>query len=107
MKEKHDSSGEGNDCFYLPKSISFPIYIRTRKKGDRIQLKGAKNQSQKIKDVFINEKVPIYNRDEWPIVTDRDDNILWVPLLKKSIFEAPDNERQEAILLKYKLQNHV
>lgn len=107
MKEKHDSSGEGNDCFYLPKSISFPIYIRTRKKGDRIQLKGAKNQSQKIKDVFINEKVPIYKRDEWPIVTDRDDNILWVPLLKKSIFEAPDNERQEAILLKYKLQNHV
>lgn len=106
MSENHDGKKDGKDCFYLPKTISFPLYIRTRKKGDRIQLKGNRRQSQKIKSLFINEKIPLQQRDEWPIVTDQNDQILWVPLLKKSNFEASHQERKEAILLQYIVKNN-
>ena len=106
MTENQDGKVDGKDCFYLPKTISFPLYIRTRKKGDRIQLKGKKDQSQKIKAVFINEKIPRQERDEWPIVTDQNDQILWVPLLKKSKFEASHSEKKEAILLQYIVKNN-
>lgn len=106
MIDQHDGLEDGMDCFYLPKTVSFPLYIRTRKEGDRIQLKGKKRQTQKIKSLFINEKIPLHLRDEWPIVTDQNDVILWVPLLKKSRFEACNLERKEAILLKYILNNN-
>lgn len=41
------------------------------------------NGSKKVKDIFIDEKVPLSKRDSWPIVTDAVGNIIWIPGLKK------------------------
>jgi tRNA(Ile)-lysidine synthase len=49
------------------------IQIRTRLTGDRIQLRGNK----KLKDFFIDEKVPRDSRDKVPLVTDGQ-QIIWV-----------------------------
>ena len=58
------------------------------------------NGSKKIKDIFIDEKIDIEERDKWPIVCDYDGNILWIPGLKKSSFDKNNNDSYD-IILKY------
>lgn len=65
--------------------IELPLKVRTRKPGDRIQLMNGLG-SKKIKEIMIESKIPKSLRDLWPIVVDSNDQILWVPLLKKSAF---------------------
>lgn len=76
-----------NDTFVCSsRNVSFPLIIRNRKNGDRMSIKGM-NGSKKIKDIFIDEKMKQSLRDEWPIITDNQNNILWIPFVKKSAFE--------------------
>ena len=84
ISEYHDTK---NDMFICSvKDVSFPLIVRNRKNGDRMSLKGM-NGSKKIKDIFIDEKMKLSLRNEWPIITDSQDQILWVPFVKKSAFE--------------------
>ncbi len=62
--------------------ISFPLTIRTRKNGDRIKPKGM-NGHKKVKDIFIDNKIPKYLRDEWPMV-EANGEIIWIPYVCKS-----------------------
>jgi tRNA(Ile)-lysidine synthase len=62
--------------------IKLPLHIRTRKPGDKMTWKGLKG-SKKLKDIFIDAKIPIKERDTWPIVTDDTGEILWLIGLKK------------------------
>jgi len=98
-----EKSMRGNDVFLLDTyKISTPLYIRTRMNGDRMRLKGT-NGSKKIKDIFIDEKIPVFYRDDWPIVTSNDGEIIWIPGLKKSCHEAEWDEKNltHFVLLKY------
>lgn len=52
------------------------IIIRTRKDGDKIRPLGM-NGNKKLKDIFINNKVPREERDKIP-VTCFDNNIAWI-----------------------------
>ncbi|NIK12691.1 tRNA lysidine(34) synthetase TilS [Alkalibacillus almallahensis] len=63
--------------------VSWPLTVRTRRPGDRIRPKGL-NGHKKVKDIFIDEKVPLNERDTWPVVTDANGRVLWIPLLKQS-----------------------
>ena len=90
----------GKEYFILDSQTQFPLFIRTRKDGDRIQLKGMTG-SKKIKSLFIDHKIQKFEREEWPIVTDKNGNILWVPLLRKSKYEANQQADEHFIVLKY------
>lgn len=79
------------------KEIKLPIYVRTRRNGDKIEIKNLKG-SKKINDIFIDCKVPAKVRDIYPIVTDAEDTILWIPGLKKSKFDKQKNESYDIIL---------
>jgi len=48
--------------------VSMPLTVRTRKPGDRFQPLGSRG-IKKIKDFFIDNKVPVMERDTVPIVT--------------------------------------
>ncbi|MRX72971.1 tRNA lysidine(34) synthetase TilS [Bacillus lacus] len=85
-----------------PESISLPLVIRSRKQGDKMKLMGM-NGSKKVKDIFINEKIPIHKRESWPIVEDAEGNIVWIPGLKKSAFAVSD-PKGENIVLHYQMQ---
>ncbi|MFC4558570.1 tRNA lysidine(34) synthetase TilS [Virgibacillus kekensis] len=63
-------------------SIELPLHIRTRQAGDRMRWEGL-NGSKKVKDIFIDAKVPLEKRDIWPILTDNKGEILWIIGLKK------------------------
>ncbi|MBM6616089.1 tRNA lysidine(34) synthetase TilS [Bacillus suaedaesalsae] len=84
-----------------PLEIEFPLLVRSRRQGDKIQLKGM-NGSRKLKDIFIDAKIPIHNRDSWPVVEDSEGRVLWLPGLKKSRFETPENTQLSYIVLQYK-----
>ena len=85
--------------FLLSKDLKLPLYVRTKKAGDRMQVKGM-NYSKKIKDIFINEKIPLDERLLWPVVVDSDDNIVWLPGLKKSNLDS-SNKGIYDIIVKY------
>ncbi|QHS23902.1 tRNA lysidine(34) synthetase TilS [Virgibacillus sp. MSP4-1] len=80
--------------------LSFPLIIRTREKGDRIRIRGL-GGSKKIKDIFIDEKIPGHKRDEWPIITDNMGKIIWLLGLKKGeVISSPSNNKWLRISLK-------
>jgi len=83
------------------KEITLPLYLRTRKKEDKIEVKNFKGH-QKIKKIFIDQKIPLDNRDNWPILVDSNDRILWVPGLKKSKFDKEISQDYD-IIYKYEL----
>ena len=87
-------------CRLNSQEIVLPLIIRTRKMGDKIFVKGL-NGSKKIKDIFINEKVSLEERDSWPIVLDSSGNVVWIPGIKKSKFDKKMNEVYD-IILRYK-----
>ncbi len=67
-------------------SVTLPLKVRKRRPGDRISWQGL-NGSKKVKDVLIDRKVPRMNRDELLIVTDSNDELLWVIGLVKGMPE--------------------
>ncbi|MDQ0216181.1 tRNA(Ile)-lysidine synthase [Oikeobacillus pervagus] len=85
------------------KKVDLPLIIRTRKQGDRIQLKGS-SHSKKIKKLFIDLKIPLNLRNEWPIITDNKGKVLWVPNIKKSNDERTWEDPHGMILV-YKKQS--
>ena len=90
----------GNDVCRLDSTdICLPLSVRTRKYGDRIALKGT-NGHRKVKDVFIDCKIPMQERELWPIVVDATNTVVWIPGIKKSKFNKQKNEKYD-IILKY------
>ncbi len=72
-----------NEVFLCYNEIELPLKVRTRKPGDKIKLMHNKGR-KKVKEIMIEAKIPTRLRDSWPIVVDNRDEILWIPLLKKS-----------------------
>ena len=90
----------GNDiCRLNSKDINLPLYIRNRRKGDYIELKGTKGK-KKIKDIFIDKKIPLSKRNTYPLLVDSNNNILWIPNIKKSKFNIQKDKFCD-IILKY------
>lgn len=76
---------------------ALPLKVRTRQNGDRMTLKGMAG-SKKVKDIFIDLKIPLAHRDGWPVVTDRDGRVLWLPGLKRSRYEASETGNKFLLL---------
>ena len=98
--EKIDTDGN-NICRLNSKEIKLPLYLRSKKEGDYIEVKGL-NGKKKIKDVFIDSKIPKDKRDNYPLLVDSNDNILWIPNIKKSKYNVKKNEFCDIILTSYK-----
>lgn len=93
---------KGNDVFLLSeKDFTEPLIVRTRRQGDKIKLKGM-NGRKKVKDIFIDEKIPLHSRKSWPVVEDGKGNILWIPGLKKSSLETRNEDGNGCIVLEFR-----
>ena len=79
--------------------IELPLIIRNKLDGDKMKVKNL-GGSKKIKDIFIDSKIDNKKRDEYPIVTDSKNTIIWIPGIKKSIFDKEISEKYD-IILKY------
>ena len=87
-------------CRLNTKELKMPLYVRNRKLGDRMEVKGMLG-SKKIKDIFIDEKISIEDREGWPIVLDSSDKIVWLPGLKKSKYDKEKTEKYDIIIRYY------
>ncbi len=84
------------------KEIKLPLKVRTRKITDRMQVKNMEGE-KKISKIFIDEKVPLRKRENYPIVVDSNETILWLPGLKKSKFDKNKDEFYD-IIYKYEIK---
>ena len=58
------------------------------------------NGSKKVSDILTNEKIKYTLRKTIPIVTDDENQIIWIPGVKKSKFDKEKNEKYD-IIIKY------
>ncbi len=59
------------NCLYLDiEKISFPVTLRSRKAGDRYKPLGLNGKTQKVKDLLINRKLSIFEKNEVMILED-------------------------------------
>ena len=79
------------------KELSMPLIVRTRQNGDKMEIKNL-NGHKKIKDIFIDEKISESDRNNWPILTDQNNQIIWLPGLKKSKFDKQKHENYDIII---------
>ena len=84
-------------CHLNSKDISLPLYVRNRKDGDYIEILNL-NGKKRIKDLFIDSKIDKTLRDNYPLVVDSNDDILWVPGLKKSKYDSLKKGKYDIIL---------
>lgn len=85
------------------KDIRFPLYVRTIQKGDKIEVKGL-NGHKKVSSIFMEKKLSLEKRKEYPIVVDKTGKIIWIPGLKKSQFDRSKEEKYDIILKYYELK---
>lgn len=85
-----------NNSIYLnSKEIKLPLYIRNNTKDDRIQIK---NGHQKVINVLKDKKVNRYIRTSYPVICDQNNEILFIPFIKKSIYAKQENETYDIII---------
>lgn len=98
LKEEEDD----NSNFIIrlsKKEVTLPLYVRTRRNGDKMVVKSMKGH-KKVNDIFIENKISTKERNSWPIVCDAKDEIIWLPGLKKSKYDV-ENSIECDIILKY------
>lgn len=66
------------NTIYIPLSISENLYIRSRKDGDYFYPVGMHGKKKKVKDFFIDLKIPVSQRDIIPIISYGTDEIVWI-----------------------------
>ena len=92
-----EDSNSNYICRLDSNDIDMPLYVRNRKNGDFIEIKNM-NGKKKVKDIFIDEKIPYNKRNNIPIVVDSNDNIIWIPGVKKSKYNKDKTEKCDIII---------
>ena len=80
--------------------LSIPLFIRSRQEGDRISPLGL-NGSKKLKNLFMEEKIPKADREQWPVIMDKNGKVIWVPLLKRSNIALLTENTEDVLMLVY------
>ena len=92
------SDDPGNNTIrLLSTDIKLPIHIRSRLDGDKMIVKNMIGH-KKINDIFIDSKIDKMKRDNYPVVTDDNDLVIWLPGLKKSNLDRSINDKYDLIL---------
>lgn len=98
IKKVKENNSKSNYILRLnSQNITLPILVRNRQNGDKMYVKNL-GGSKKIKDIYINEKIPIEKRNTIPVVTDSNNIILWLPGVKKSKFDVETTGIYDIIL---------
>ena len=101
IEKIEDTNEISNNVIRLnSKEIALPLYVRNKRNGDKMTIKGMTG-TKKISDIFIDDKIKTSERNAWPVVLDSEENIVWLPGLKKSKFDKKISQEYD-IILKYR-----
>lgn len=87
------------------KEITLPLILRNKEEKDIMKVKNL-NGTKKVKKIFIDEKIPSRIRNSYPILTDSKNNVLWIPGIKKSIFDCYNKDNYD-IIIKYTREGDI
>jgi len=82
-----------------------PFLVRYREPGDRMYVKGLHGR-KKVKDIFIDKKIPMHQRDTWPLIVDQQGDVLWIVGLIKGIVKDHSNGHQ-FIQIEYRSNENI
>jgi len=81
ISKKPNKNYEYNyELCYNNLDLVFPIIIRNRRFGDRLDIQIG---TKKLKDFFIDKKIPLKDRSQLPLIVNKDSEILFIPALFK------------------------
>lgn len=89
-----------NEAVFDPAQLAFPLVIRARAPGDTMSVMGL-NGSKKVKDIFIDEKIPPSLRHVIPIVCDRSGTPVWIPGVRRSAHAAVQKHPSSVIYMSW------
>ena len=79
-------------------NIELPLLIRHRLPGDRMLIEGT--GTKKLKDLFIDLKIPVEERDRAIVIVDAKGAVLWVPGVRESaLSNKPETDTIQYILI--------
>lgn len=78
--------------------VQFPLHLRGRRPGDRFAPLGLGGE-KKLKDFYIDERVPFYDRDRVPLLCDRQ-KIIWVVGLRLSDAVRVTSETKKVLIMR-------
>lgn len=77
LAEPPNTYDNGDIAYFDAQNISFPLTLRTWKKGDSFQPFGMKGKSQKLKKFFVNEKMSRFEKEsQWILCSGEE--ICWI-----------------------------
>ena len=79
--------------------VALPFHVRCKKPGDFMYIKNMKGKKS-ISNIFTDSKVSKEIRNTYPIVTDNENKIIWIPGIKKSNLDRKKDKKCD-IILKY------
>lgn len=71
------------EAFFDADLLTFPLCLRSRRPGDVFKL-NEKGGTKKVKNLFIDEKIPLSQRNTLPLVADVYGQVLWIPGIRRS-----------------------
>ena len=99
LKVVEEEQGNSNNITRISsKDLTLPLRVRTREYGDTLVIKNGGHK--KLKNIFIDCKIPSKDRDLWPVVVDSKNQIIFIPGLKKTKYDKKKDEFYD-IILKY------
>lgn len=97
---KNEQPEEDSGFFCDADLVCYPLTVRTRKAGDRLSLRGM-DGSKKVKTIFIEEKIARACRETWPIIVDAQDELLWLPGLRKADYAKTTSATMRFLTLQF------
>jgi tRNA(Ile)-lysidine synthase len=85
--------------------LTGPLVVRNFRRGDRFQPFGMAGHRKKVKELFIDHKVPLSVRAVWPILA-MGDEILWLPGYARSELGRITPATREFLRLKAIIPDH-
>jgi tRNA(Ile)-lysidine synthase len=82
------------DCAYFDlEKLVLPLSARSRRNGDTFVPFGM-DHKKKVKELFIDEKVPFWERDAIPIISDVE-GIIWIAGMRRgAVAKVDENTKQ-------------
>jgi len=90
-----------NEFYFDADQLTFPLFLRPRKPGDRFQPLGL-GGSKKVKDLLIGAKIPRHERSAYPLLVDGEDRILGVLGLRPAERGKVTTRTRRVLYLQYR-----
>ncbi|MFQ9980624.1 MAG: tRNA lysidine(34) synthetase TilS [Finegoldia magna] len=84
-----------NKMIFDSNILSNNLFLRKRKNGDRIKLKGF---TKKVKAVFIDNKIAQIKRDNYPILSDEENVYAILSLKRSNLYMKNDNSKEVLVI---------